>query len=63
MNRNNYVDNKMFCVGIRQCEWLGRSQLIAKTGISYYIDGAHTVRSMQVSQRDPQCIIQGFSHG
>ncbi|XP_052719273.1 folylpolyglutamate synthase, mitochondrial-like isoform X3 [Crassostrea angulata] len=36
--------------GLRQCRWDGRDQRIHKTGVSYYLDGAHTLESVQ------QCI-------
>lgn len=33
--------------GLEQCQWLGRNQTIKELGITFYIDGAHTVESMQ----------------
>ncbi|XP_062621941.1 folylpolyglutamate synthase, mitochondrial-like isoform X2 [Saccostrea cucullata] len=36
--------------GLKQCRWDGRNQRIKKPGITYYLDGAHTLESVQ------QCI-------
>ncbi|XP_022322466.2 folylpolyglutamate synthase, mitochondrial-like isoform X1 [Crassostrea virginica] len=36
--------------GLKQCRWDGRNQRIHKKGITYYLDGAHTLESVQ------QCI-------
>ncbi|XP_060574519.1 folylpolyglutamate synthase, mitochondrial-like isoform X2 [Ruditapes philippinarum] len=33
--------------GLAQCQWLGRNQTIREPGITYYLDGAHTVESIQ----------------
>ena len=39
-------------VGLELCRWAGRSQKVHKERLTYYIDGAHTTRSMQVSTRN-----------
>ncbi|XP_061184019.1 folylpolyglutamate synthase, mitochondrial-like isoform X2 [Saccostrea echinata] len=36
--------------GLKHCRWDGRNQTIKKPGITYYLDGAHTLESVQ------QCI-------
>ena len=36
-------------VGLRTCSWPGRNQVITGPGVTYYLDGAHTVNSIQVS--------------
>lgn len=33
--------------GLEECRWPGRTQTIAKPGVTYYLDGAHTADSMQ----------------
>ncbi len=34
--------------GLAQCKWPGRNQIIeSSNGCTYYLDGAHTVESMQ----------------
>ncbi|XP_025113220.1 folylpolyglutamate synthase, mitochondrial-like [Pomacea canaliculata] len=33
--------------GLSQCYWPGRAQTLRKTGVTYYLDGAHTTESMQ----------------
>jgi len=38
-------------VGLRACSWPGRSQIIKGPGVTYYLDGAHTSDSMQVSSQ------------
>ena len=43
--------NPWFPPGVSTCRWAGRNQMIEKTGISYYLDGAHTPLSLQVKQR------------
>lgn len=35
--------------GLKQCRWDGRNQRIHKKGITYYLDGAHTLESVQVN--------------
>ena len=39
----------LYAVGLRTCSWPGRSQIITGPGVSYYLDGAHTAESIQVS--------------
>lgn len=34
--------------GLKSCKWLGRAQTVKFPGLTYYIDGAHTVESMRV---------------
>lgn len=34
--------------GIKTCEWLGRVQTVKRRGLTYYLDGAHTLQSMKV---------------
>ena len=39
----------VYCgLGLRACSWPGRSQVITGPGVTYYLDGAHTVDSIQV---------------
>ncbi|XP_053380037.1 folylpolyglutamate synthase, mitochondrial-like [Mercenaria mercenaria] len=33
--------------GLEQCQWLGRNQTIKEPGLTFYLDGAHTVESIQ----------------
>ncbi|PIK39283.1 putative folylpolyglutamate synthase, mitochondrial-like [Apostichopus japonicus] len=34
-------------IGLRECYWPGRSQTIQRERVTYYLDGAHTARSLQ----------------
>ncbi|PIK48848.1 putative folylpolyglutamate synthase, mitochondrial-like isoform X2 [Apostichopus japonicus] len=36
-----------FITGLRECYWPGRSQTIQRERVTYYLDGAHTARSLQ----------------
>lgn len=36
-----------FISGLRDCYWPGRSQTIMREQVTYYLDGAHTARSLQ----------------
>lgn len=36
-------------IGLQTCVWPARSQKISGPGITYYLDGAHTVESIQVN--------------
>lgn len=39
-----------FCfAGLSTCKWPGRAQTIARKNVTYYLDGAHTKESMEVS--------------
>uniref|UniRef100_A0A0R3RF83 Folylpolyglutamate synthase n=1 Tax=Elaeophora elaphi TaxID=1147741 RepID=A0A0R3RF83_9BILA len=42
-----FVVPKEFLDGIRLCQWLGRSQIIKRGSITYYLDGAHTPKSLE----------------
>ncbi|KAH3796772.1 folylpolyglutamate synthase, mitochondrial-like [Dreissena polymorpha] len=33
--------------GLEECVWLGRNQVMNVSGVSFYLDGAHTVESIQ----------------
>ena len=33
-------------IGLKDCRWPGRCQTIEKDGITYYLDGAHTLNSL-----------------
>lgn len=35
------------CVGLAETEWLGRNQTLKRGSVTYFLDGAHTTRSMQ----------------
>lgn len=35
------------CVGLAETEWLGRTQTLKRGSVTYFLDGAHTTRSMQ----------------
>lgn len=40
-----------FLDGIRLCEWPGRSQVLKLDSVTYFLDGAHTPKSLQVRTR------------
>ena len=42
------IDSQM-STGLRTCSWPGRSQIVTGPGVTYYLDGAHTVDSIQVN--------------
>lgn len=42
--------------GLAECRWLGRNQTIKKDKLTYYLDGAHTVESIQ------QCVDWFLKH-
>ena len=37
--------------GLRDCYWPGRNQRLCRDRVTYYIDGAHTTRSMKACQK------------
>ena len=37
--------------GLRRCEWPGRGQRVQRPGVTYYLDGAHTPSSIEVSEK------------
>lgn len=37
-----------FLQGIRSCRWPGRSQVLRRGRITYFLDGAHTPKSLEV---------------
>jgi len=52
--------NPWFPPGVSTCRWAGRNQVIEKTGITYYLDGAHTPLSLEVKQNQ-SCSFVGNS--
>ena len=46
-----YIDTLcvIFWAGLRDCYWPGRTQTIYARGVTYYLDGAHTADSIQVT--------------
>jgi folylpolyglutamate synthase/dihydropteroate synthase len=38
----------MSFLGLVECKWLGRNQQIKRKQLTYYLDGAHTVESIEV---------------
>ncbi|KAL3990274.1 bifunctional protein FolC family protein [Acanthocheilonema viteae] len=42
-----FVVPQKFLDGIRLCRWRGRSQIIKRGSITYYLDGAHTPKSLE----------------
>ncbi|EJW82171.1 FolC protein, partial [Wuchereria bancrofti] len=42
-----FVVPQEFLDGIRLCQWLGRSQIIERGSVTYYLDGAHTPKSLE----------------
>ncbi|KAL4219103.1 hypothetical protein ACF0H5_021686 [Mactra antiquata] len=38
---------KQHYLGLEQCQWLGRSQKLEESGCTFYLDGAHTVESIE----------------
>uniref|UniRef100_A0A8R1TQH4 Folylpolyglutamate synthase n=2 Tax=Onchocerca TaxID=6281 RepID=A0A8R1TQH4_ONCVO len=42
-----FVVPQKFLDGIRLCQWRGRSQIIKRGSITYYLDGAHTPKSLE----------------
>lgn len=34
-------------IGLAETEWLGRTQTLMRGSVTYFLDGAHTMRSMQ----------------
>lgn len=38
-----------FLDGLRYCNWPGRSQVLHRAPITYFLDGAHTPKSLHVS--------------
>ena len=47
MNINHIV----LVSGLETCKWPGRNQKVVRSGVTFYIDGAHTVGSVQVEQK------------
>lgn len=43
-----FLETFVTIVGLRNCRWPGRAQTVKKAGVTYYLDGAHTPRSLQV---------------
>ena len=39
----------IFLEGLKNCFWPGRGQILLKNEISYFLDGAHTPKSIAVS--------------
>lgn len=39
--------NYWFSLGLESCVWPGRCQIIEKSGITLYLDGAHTNQSLK----------------
>ncbi|XP_063423974.1 folylpolyglutamate synthase, mitochondrial-like isoform X2 [Mytilus trossulus] len=39
--------NQSLINGLVECKWLGRNQTIKKNNLTYYLDGAHTLESIQ----------------
>ena len=37
-------------IGLRNCWWPGRSQMISRPGWTLFVDGAHTVASTKVTK-------------
>ncbi|KAJ8303799.1 hypothetical protein KUTeg_018722 [Tegillarca granosa] len=50
LNNKHLTDEGVLdCIlGLAQCSWPGRNQKLEKPGITYYLDGAHTVESIQL---------------
>ncbi|VDK88497.1 unnamed protein product [Litomosoides sigmodontis] len=42
-----FVVPQEFLDGIRLCQWRGRSQMIQRASVTYYLDGAHTPKSLE----------------
>ncbi|VDM96665.1 unnamed protein product [Thelazia callipaeda] len=42
-----FVVPQQFLDGIRLCNWPGRCQIVKRESITYYLDGAHTPKSLQ----------------
>ena len=36
----------LLLLGLQDCQWPGRCQVIHRPGVSYFVDGAHTNRSL-----------------
>uniref|UniRef100_A0A1I8ED53 tetrahydrofolate synthase n=1 Tax=Wuchereria bancrofti TaxID=6293 RepID=A0A1I8ED53_WUCBA len=51
-----FVVPQEFLDGIRLCQWLGRSQIIERGSVTYYLDGAHTPKSLEVGTFASCCI-------
>ncbi|XP_033099398.1 folylpolyglutamate synthase, mitochondrial-like [Anneissia japonica] len=43
-----FVVPEVFLQGLRDCFWPGRSQTFKRQSVTYYLDGAHTPRSIRV---------------
>ena len=41
----------LFCLGLKGCYWPGRNQRFSRDRVTYYLDGAHTPRSMRACQK------------
>ena len=39
-------------LGLRKCYWPGRSHVIERGDVTFYLDGAHTPDSIQVDSED-----------
>ena len=40
--------DKSTVAGLCECVWPGRAQTLKRPGLTYYLDGAHTLESIQV---------------
>ncbi|VDD96029.1 unnamed protein product [Enterobius vermicularis] len=47
LNLNGFAPPASFINGLRLCSWPGRSQVLKLDNITYFIDGAHTPKSLQ----------------
>ena len=41
------VENTLACAGLADTVWAGRTQTLKNGEVTYFLDGAHTTRSMQ----------------
>ncbi|CAJ0593936.1 unnamed protein product [Cylicocyclus nassatus] len=48
---SSYFVPKSMAEAIESCHWPGRSQIVLKDRIKYYLDGAHTPKSMEVCSK------------
>uniref|UniRef100_A0A0N5A9R1 tetrahydrofolate synthase n=1 Tax=Syphacia muris TaxID=451379 RepID=A0A0N5A9R1_9BILA len=44
---DGYCVPESFCKGLSHCVWPGRSQVLKRGSVTYYIDGAHTPKSLK----------------
>ena len=45
--KRDYYNISCHIVALKECYWPGRCQVIKQEGVSYFLDGAHTMRSLQ----------------